>query len=100
MIGDRGGLLISNMEVSYMGKPEEIEETMNIGMRLPVIIVKELDQIISRNGGTRSALARELVISALRARKDPKGEDWQMKCHKLEAQIELLKEMVRGSKVK
>lgn len=78
-----------------MGKRAvEVEETMNVGMRIPIAIVKELDKIVEKTGSNRSAVARDLVMSALRARKDPRGEDWEMKYQKLMAQNELLRELL------
>lgn len=76
-------------------KAVPVEETLNIGIRISRSAVVELEEITKQVGSTRSAVCRDLVLKALKERKDPKGENWELKCKKLEAQNQILRELLK-----
>jgi hypothetical protein len=76
-------------------KAVPVGQALNVGIRIPRVAVLELEEITREVGSTRSAVCRDLVLKALQERKSPKGENWELKCKALEAQNQILRELLK-----
>lgn len=94
MTGDRDGMLALNMEGRDMAKAavKRDEPTVNIGFRVKGDVAKILDDEAKRTGETRSDVARRLLLKGLGL--TGLGTDQEDQLKKLEAQNELLRELL------